>query len=145
MYERVHFGPTLYIQGEPNIRRNRSTIRCLANQCLMIQSEVMVRPHNWPKYPIPPSCRSKRRHRRLARRREMREERRTAPLVRRMFSGLGAYVFVNLAFLSRKNSSRFGMSTLSCPFTLAALFPSGKSRMSPTAQIDGCDSNCSVD
>jgi len=36
------------------------------------------------------------------------------------------------------------MSTLSCLFALVALFPSGKSRMSPTAQIDGCDSNCSV-
>ena len=61
-----------------------------------------------------------------------------------MFSGLGVYFFVNLAFLSRKNANRFGMSTLNCPLALAALFPSGKSTISPTAQMEEWDSSCSV-
>ena len=69
---------------------------------------------------------------------------RTAPIVRAIFSGLGVYFFVNVAFLSRRNTNRFGISTLSCPFTLLALFPSGKSRMSPIAQMEECDSSCSV-
>ena len=71
-------------------------------------------------------------------------KRHTAPLVRTIFSGLGVYFFVNLAFLSRKNTNKFGMSTLSCLGAFVALFPSGKSRISPTAQIDGYDSSCRV-
>lgn len=73
-----------------------------------------------------------------------REKRLTAPVVRRMFSGFGVYFFVNVPFWSRKKTNKFGMRTLNCPFIFAALFPFGKSRISPTAQIEGCDSNCSV-
>ena len=124
----------------------RSTIKCLANQCLMIQSEVIITPHNWPKYPIPPPCRFKNviNDRCAEDSASGTEEVRTAPFVRTIFSRLGVYTFVNFAFLSRKNTKRFGISTLNCPLVLAALFPSGKSRISPTAQIEGCDSSCSV-
>lgn len=34
----------------------RPTIKSLANKRLIIQSEVMVKPHMFPKYPIPPPC-----------------------------------------------------------------------------------------
>ena len=47
------------LQGEPIMLLKRSTIKCSATQCLMIQSEVMIRPHNWPRYPIPPPYRFK--------------------------------------------------------------------------------------
>ena len=47
------------LQGEPIMLLKRSTIKCLANQCLMVQSEVMIRPHNWSRYPIPPPFRFK--------------------------------------------------------------------------------------
>ena len=68
----------------------------------------------------------------------------TAPFVKTMFSGGGVYVFVSFAFRCRRNAKRFGTSTLKCPCAFVALFPSWKSRISPTAQIEECDSSCSV-
>jgi hypothetical protein len=55
-----------FLQGELIMRLKRSTIKSLADQRLMIQSEVMVKPHsNRAKYPTP-SCRVKERRRRSA-------------------------------------------------------------------------------
>ena len=48
----------LKIYKAPNMLLKRPTIKSLANKRLIIQSEVIVKPHIPPKYPIPPPCRS---------------------------------------------------------------------------------------
>ena len=109
-----------------------------------IQSEVTIKPHNWPRYPIPPPYKSKQNCQWRIRKKKQRKRRRTAPVVRTIFSGPGVYPPGSVAFLSRKNTNRSEIRTPICLFTFAALFPFGKSRMSPTAHIEGCDVSYSV-
>ena len=111
----------------------RSIVKCLANRYLMTQSEVIVRSHNMARYPIPLSCMSIQETSSTIRAPQDHGEMTETPLIRTILSGLGIYLFANLVFLSRKNTSRFGMNTLDCPVALVVFCSSGKSIISPTA------------